>query len=172
MGRLFYWLILAPVLAFGNPTSSASPEEIEAWMDQYLGSWRGEVRIRGGDGKELKRIPTAAEYWRSGRKLRALTAFELEDGMTFVESVSYIRNKLLFSEVTQNGKEVLYRGYLRDDSLLWVPYDAKLVTERRMKEWFTEEEGRRQLHIRGIELLRSGDKKAKVYLNAVLEKDN
>jgi len=164
-------LSLIGVSALGGPGSKASPEEIKEWLGQYPGSWKGEVRIEDANGKELKVIPTAAEYWWSGEKLRALTAFELEQGTTFVEAVSYIRNKLLYSEVTQNEEKVLYRGFLNKDALFWIPFDAELVSDRRMKEWFSEENGKPRLHIKGIELLRSGEKKAKVYLNAVLEKD-
>lgn len=121
-------------------------------------------------GTVLKRFPTAAEYWRSGDRIRALTAFDLESGMAVTESESYIRNKLLFSEVTQDGKKTLYRGYLRDDELFWIPYDAALVTERKMKEWFSEDEGEPVLHMKGVELLRSEGKKAAVVLSVTLRK--
>lgn len=145
-------------------------DRIRAWLESYIGAWKGEVVVEDADGTELRRFPVAAEYWREGEGVRALTAFEIDGRMTFVEARNYTRNGLLFADVTQGGETVVYRGYLGPEELLWVPYDAELSTERRMKEWFAEEDGKEILHVEGLERLTSEKGKAVVRLRARMER--
>jgi len=165
--------LLLPVLLF-FPASvfsdDADMDRIRAWLDGYIGAWKGEVVVEAADGTELRKFPVAAEYWRQGESVRALTAFEIDGRMTFVEARNYIKNGLLFAEVSQADKTVVYRGYLGPVELLWVPYDAELSTERRMKEWFTEEDGKEVLYVEGLERLTSEKGKAVVRLRARMER--
>jgi|GEM_PF-5987942 len=147
-------------------TSALQESETKEWLDRYLGSWGGEVSVETATGDVIRTFSVAAEYWKSDGELRALTAFEINDKMSFVEARNYFRNKLLFAEVTQGEATVVYRGYLRDQELYWIPYDAELNTERRMKEWFVKEEGVDVLYIEGVELLRSSKGVASVTLRA------
>ncbi|MEM0966447.1 MAG: hypothetical protein AAGJ81_09895 [Verrucomicrobiota bacterium] len=134
----------------------ASREEITERLEQYLGSWTGEVTVQTIDGEVMRKFPVAAEYWKVGESIRALTAFEVDGEMTFVEARNYLRNGLLFADVTQAGEKVIYRGTLKPDQIIWIPYDAELNTERRMREWFSEEaDGTEVLNVEGVELLRS-----------------
>ncbi len=174
MFRIAHILPLGVFLGLGAATlvgARVDPGQIQSWLDHYLGSWKGELRIETADGREITRMPVAAEYWRSGKDVFALTAFEMEDGMTFVKARMFLRNGLLFSEVTQEEMTVLYRGYLRGEEMFWIPYDAELNTERRMKEWFSEEDGGTILVIEGLERLRSDKGQAHVRLEARLKKD-
>lgn len=164
-------ILLLAVALVPPAAARTSPQDLAGWLERYLGSWRGEVVVEDSGGREITRFPAAAEYWRSGGEIRALTAFELGEGMTFVEARTYLRNGLLYSRVTQAGNEVLYRGFLRGDELFWIPFDAELNTERRMKEWFSEEEGKTVLHVEGVERLRSEEGQAKVFLKARLVRD-
>ena len=149
------------VLAAG-PTE----KDVREYLDQYLGAWRGEVSVENSSGEVIRTFPLAAEYWKSGDVLKGLTAFEVGGEMTFIESENYFRNGLLFADVTQQGETVTYRGYLREESLDWVPYDVDLNTERLMKEWFSEENGETILRVVGEELLHSDKGTGKVILKA------
>lgn len=165
--RLLLFLLLFPATVFSE---IADVDRIRAWLDGYIGSWKGEVVVEDADGAVLRKIPAAAEYWRDGEGVRALTAFEIDGRMTFVEARNYIKNGLLFADVTQAGKTLVYRGYLGPVELLWVPYDAELSTERRMKEWFTEEDGKEILYVEGLERLTSEKGQAVVRLRARMER--
>lgn len=165
------FLVLLLPLLVGSLSARTDPAELERWLERYLGSWEGEVVVESSDGRELRRFPVAAEYWRDGGAVLALTAFEINGEMTFVTGRNFLRNGLLFADVTQAGKTVTYRGYLRGEELYWIPYDAELNTERRMKEWFSEQDGEEVLHVEGIERLRKpGKGQAKVLLRAKMKR--
>ncbi len=170
MSRLRFLLPLLLILPGAVFPRNADVDHIRTWLDRYIGAWKGEVVVEDAEGTELRRFPVAAEYWRQGESVRALTAFEIEGAMTFVEARNHIKNGLLFAEVTQADKTVVYRGYLGPGELLWVPYDAELSTERRMKEWFSEEGGKEILHVEGLERLSSEKGKAVVRLRARMER--
>lgn len=150
----------------GLQSAEPDPETVREHLHLYLGSWKGEISVETEDGKVLRTIPVAAEYWQAGERVKGLTAFDFEGKMTFVESVNYFRNRLLFADVEQDGKSLTYRGFLRGEEIVWVPYDAELNTERRMREWFGEEEGVRVLNVEGVELIRSEKGTAQVFLRA------
>ncbi|MGE9291497.1 MAG: hypothetical protein ACQKBT_10935 [Puniceicoccales bacterium] len=157
--------------AIGLDAASTDEAEVRAYLDRYQGAWNGEVSVENTNGDILRTFPLAAEYWKSGDRLKGLTAFEVEGKMTFIESENYFRHGLLYADVTQGGKTITYRGYLREGRLFWMPYDAELNTERRMKEWFVEENGQEILYVEGEELLRSDKGTAKVILRGRMSRD-
>tara|TARA_R100000027_G_scaffold63770_1_gene56744 strand:+ start:22133 stop:22648 length:516 start_codon:yes stop_codon:yes gene_type:complete len=166
MLRFIFLLSLLSFAAGGSANASSDKKaEAQAYLDRYVGTWKGELSIESS-GKILRTLPLAAEYWKSGDAVKGLTAFEVDGEMTFVESSNYFRNGLLFADVTQKGETVTYRGFLKENRLVWIPYDAELNTERQMKERFVEEDGEEILYVDGVELLRSNGGTAKILLRA------
>jgi len=162
------WLTL---FACGMVSASPASPQVEPWreyLERYVGSWKGEMTIESSEGEILQRFPVAAEYWKDGSGIKGLTAFEIDGKMSFAESRNFLRNRLLFAEVTQGGQTVTYRGYEEEGGVVWIPYDAALNTERRMREWFARENGEEVLHVEGQEILRSEKGSARLILKARL----
>jgi len=165
------WIFSAAILMIAVPLlSSAEPsvDDMKEYLGQYLGTWEGELSFETPSGETLKTLAVATEYWKSGEVTKGMTAFELVGEINFAKSKTYFRNNLLFSDVTQNGKTVTYRGFLRNGGIVWIPYDAELNTERRITERFAEEGGDAVLYVEGQELIRSMEGTGKVLLRARL----
>jgi len=164
--------VFSLLIFFGASISARTPvNEIETFLDQYVGSWEGRMTIETNDGELIKTIPVAAEYWRSGSSIKGHTAFEIDGSIRFAQSRNYIRNRLLYADVSQDGETTTYRGYLEEGAVLWVPYDAELNSDRRIRESFVEEDGESRLVVEGRELLRSNKGVAKIRLRAELIRD-
>ncbi|GHB97945.1 hypothetical protein [Cerasicoccus arenae] len=146
-----------------------TPEQVNKFLDQFVGVWEGHYAISTMDGKELRTMDTRVTYsWETVGETQVLknqSVYATGDQLSYSTSLSYYWLGRLVTEVEQENIKRIYLGRIAPtgDSVSWNVANAEEALRSSTRETFQSENGSSTIFIRGYEELRQGIRV--VYLN-------
>ncbi|WP_309397334.1 hypothetical protein [Cerasicoccus maritimus] len=135
-------------------------EEIETFLNQYVGVWEGYYNIQTLRGQTLTLMETRSTYeWDLVGKTRVLknqSVYASGDKIAFSASLTYFWFGRVVTEVEQDGVKRIFLGYLSPDgkSITWNVANAVNKLSSSTTETFTQVDGRPAIQIEAYEEIR------------------
>lgn len=146
----------------GQVTVRYTPEEVENFLQQFVGVWEGKYVISAMTGQVLKELQTRVEYqWElvgETRVLKGRSVYFSGERMSHSTSQSYFWEGRLVSEVEEDGAKRIFLGRIADtgDSVNWDVANTGDPLKTATRETFSvREDGQRQITVSGYEELHS-----------------
>lgn len=152
-------------------------EQVEAFLNQFVGVWEGDYIIRAMQGSSPVTMTAHAQYyWELVDDLRVLkcqNVYAMGDRLTHGTSLTYYYKGRLFSEVEQDNVRRIFRGTISPDgkSVQWSAAITNRPLDTATQETVTvNDAGQPVIEISGYEEVRQGDQNAYLQLSGTLVK--
>jgi len=155
-------------------TGRYSVETVNAFLDQFVGTWEGKYTISTMDATTLMAFDTQLVYeWEQvgdTRVLRNQSVYTDGNTMATATSLSYFWRGRIVSEVTEKEIKRVYLGVLSEDgkTVKWNPANTTAFTRTTIKETFGSEDGKETLKISGYEDYQKGMRQKMLILTGEL----
>jgi len=154
------------------PPEVRTPEQLQAILAAYVGTWRGDYAMlapRGGTLTLNIEVTYAMETRPDGQKVLKRTTTYQRDGKTINESAVYKVDKGQIVAVSDRGEN--YSARVRGDSLVWFTLDpGRQSTDYWMVESLQLSPTGTRISIRGYECLSNSKPPQFVYETADLQR--
>jgi hypothetical protein len=104
-------------------------------LDRFVGNWAGPVVLTLPNGTVVGRAQAETRYWwQTPEILASVSVYDYRGRLVHSRSRTVIRNRMFFSEVTQDNHVVWYRGQPLKDGIAWFPMSPEAPTENEVLE--------------------------------------
>jgi len=141
----------AVVSLFLVPLLAPASEVLLNALKQFEGRWSGTFNLHSAATGYSETFAVTQQYWMSGKQLRGVAVFERENGQESAQSVTYIFEDKLVSEISSGAKIEKYLGVLNEGGVLWLPEDFKRANDYQITETIVVEDGKRVLKTDGFD---------------------
>jgi hypothetical protein len=125
--------------------------ELEDYLKQYEGRWLGEYTIHSPSTNFTGTFPVEQRYWMEDGQLRGLSVSDTDRGIQTAKSRTFIKEGVVYSEVTAGDNIEKYIGALHEGGLVWLPSNLKRANDYQMKESFVKKAQQFWLHTDGFD---------------------
>jgi hypothetical protein len=125
--------------------------ELEDYLKQYEGRWLGEYTIHSPSTNFTGTFPVEQRYWMEDGQLRGLSVSDTDRGIQTAKSCTFIKEGVVYSEVTAGDNIEKYIGALHEGGLVWLPSNLKRANDYQMKESFVKKAQQFWLHTDGFD---------------------
>ncbi|MGE9296299.1 MAG: hypothetical protein ACQKBV_08460 [Puniceicoccales bacterium] len=160
--------------ASGAQTGRYSVETVNAFLEQFVGTWEGKYSISTMEGQVLKALEVQMTYeWEQAGDTQVLvnqSIYSEGEQINISQSKSYFWRGRLASEVTENDVKRVYLGTISQDGkkVSWNPVNTEDFTRTAIEESFTSVDGQPTLKIQGYEDYTKGVRRKMLLLSGSL----
>ena len=130
---------------------AAHADELLEYLKRYEGRWVGAFTVHSTATGYSETFSVEQHYWWEDGQLHGISVSETSRGIQSGQSLTYIQDGQLQSEVIQGDSKAYYIGLLHDSGIVWLPADTKRITDYQMKEAFATVDGEVQLNTDGFD---------------------
>ena len=125
--------------------------DLEDYLKQYEGRWLGEYTIHSPSTNFTETFPVEQRYWIEDGQLRGLSVSDTDRGMQTAKSRTFLKEGVVYSEVSAGETTEKYIGALHEGGLVWLPSNLKRANDYQMKESFVKKAQQLWLHTDGFD---------------------
>lgn len=138
-------------LFFVLSSLALAADEVVDYLKRYEGRWVGDFTIHSPATGYTQTIPVEQRYWWEEGQLHGMSVTEMNGKIESAESLTFIKDGKLRSEVLRVEIKEVYFGVLQDGGIIWISENLGRATDYQMKESLVEKKGERWLHTDGFD---------------------
>ena len=151
---------------------------LQAYLKAFTGTWSGKLNVSSLRGKTLNTFEVQQEYWwvEDKKQLKGLAVFDDAGVLRHSESINYIDDGVIYSEVTENDKTQTYQALIEDKNkktdsftITWLPVEQSRALDHQLKQKLVKKDGENYIVNKGYERFKRGSIDTVILLDGKLK---
>lgn len=164
---------IAEVTGDAPPAKALETTFLTNLLKEFVGGWSGQLTIRTMQGQVVNRFDVEQHYWwtEEENKLESLAVFDDAGILRYAQSVNYIKEGILYSEVKEAVETKVYKASIEDDGIVWLPLDPQRALDHQLRQKIYSRDGKTYMMNKGFERYKRGNIDVMLLLEGELIKE-